>query len=125
MRHYGDEDLILYYYGESRSQATIERHLDECASCTATYRTIAGTLGLVTSPEPPPRGEQYGLEVWQPIRHRLPEPDAPWWLGKNMRWLHWERLTLAAAAAVLLVAAFVAGRVWPTPGGGPEPARQA
>jgi hypothetical protein len=115
--HYADEDLILYYYGEgpstslrpSRRRHAIERHLAECASCAATYRSISRTLAMVVTPEPPERGDQYGLEVWQRIRHRLPEQDAPWWIV----WLRWDRVALAAATAVLLVAAFAAGRAWP------------
>jgi hypothetical protein len=68
---------------------------------------------MVTAPEPPERGDQYGLEVWQRIRHKLPEQHAPWW----MAWLRWDRLALAGAAAVLVLAAFVAGRVSPRPSG--------
>ena len=121
MTHYSDEDLILYYYAEgpstspraSRNRNAIERHLAECASCATTYRSISRTLAMVVTPEPPERGDQYGLEVWQRIRHRLPEQDAPWWPGKNILWLRWDRLALVSAAAVLLVAAFIAGRVWP------------
>jgi hypothetical protein len=117
--HYSDEDLILYYYGEGPSTSlragggrdAIERHLDACASCAQSYRSIAGTLAMVTAPEPPERGDQYGLEVWQRIRHKLPEQDAPWWV----LWLRWDRLAFAAAAAALVVAAFVTGRVWPRP----------
>ena len=109
MTHYQEDDLILYYYSEGRRRADIERHLDECGACASTYRSIAQTLALVAAPEPPARGDQYGLEVWQRIRHRLPDQDAPWWLA----WLRWDRLVLASAAAVLLIAAFVAGRVWP------------
>ena len=109
MTHYAENDLILYYYGEGRRRGDIEQHLDECASCADAYRSISRTLALVATPEPPERGDQYGLEVWQRIRRRLPEQDAPWW----MAWLRWERLTLVAATAVLLVAAFVAGRSWP------------
>ena len=116
MTHYAEDDLILYSYGDdaaslraARRRADIERHLDECASCMATYRSIAQTLALVAAPEPPERSDQYGLEVWQRIRHRLPEREAPWW----MTWLRWDRLVLVSAAAVLLIAAFVAGRVWP------------
>jgi hypothetical protein len=120
MTHYGDDELILYYYGEGRSRGAIEHHLDQCASCAATYGAIAGTLGLVTAPEPPARGEQYGLEVWQRIRHRLPEQETPWW----MAWLRWERMTLAAAAAGLLLAAFTAGRFWPRPTAAPDLVRQ-
>ena len=122
MTHYAEDDLILYYYGEARSSAAIERHLVECASCATTYRAIAGILGLVTAPEPPARDDQYGLEVWQRIRHVLPEQDAPWWVGTMTGWLRWERLTFAAAAAVLLIAAFVAGRIWPRQAAAPSSA---
>ena len=106
MRHYQEEDLILYYYGEGRKRPDIERHLDECGTCAATYREIAGTLSMVVEPPLPERGDQYGLEVWQRIRHKLPEQEQPWWT----EWFRIERLTLVAATAVLVLAAFVAGR---------------
>ena len=109
MTHYAEDDLILYYYGEGRRRGDIERHLDACAACAATHRAISRTLALVAAPEPPERGEQYGLEVWQRVRHRLPDQDAPWWIA----WLRWDRLAVVSAAAAVLVAAFVAGRVWP------------
>ena len=80
-RHYSEDDLTLYYYGEGRRRAAIERHLDTCAPCAALYREIAGTLALIAAPEVPERGDQYGLEVWQRIRHKLPEQDVPWWAG--------------------------------------------
>ena len=86
--------------------------MDECASCAAIYRELAGTLQLLEAPEVPERGEQYGLEVWQRIRARLPEPEAPWWV----RWLKWDRLAVAGAVAMLVVAAFIAGRVVVDPG---------
>ena len=112
MSHYNEDDLILYYYGEGRKRPDIERHLDECGACAATYREIAGTLSMVTEPALPERGDQYGLEVWQRIRHKLPEQEVPWWalLGTISRG---ERLMLVGAAAVLVLAAFVAGRYLP------------
>jgi len=73
-QHFTDDDLTLYYYGEGRRRHDIERHLESCAPCAATYREIAGTLAMVAAPEVPERGDQYGLEVWQRIRHKLPEP---------------------------------------------------
>ena len=117
MTHYAEDDLILYYYGEDPStslragprRADIERHLATCAPCANAYAAISRTLAMVATPEPPERGDQYGLEVWQRIRHQLPEQDAPWWIA----WLRWDRLALVPAAAVLVIAAFVAGRVWP------------
>jgi hypothetical protein len=106
--HYTEEDLTLYYYGEGRRRADIERHLDGCAPCQSLYREIAGTLAMIAAPEVPERGDQYGLEVWQRIRHQLPEQDAPWWTTL----FRVDRLALVAATAMLVVAAFVAGRVW-------------
>jgi hypothetical protein len=95
----------------------VERHLAACTGCAAVYREIAGTLALVAPPDAPERGDQYGLEVWQRIRHQLPPQDGPWWTA----WLRWDRLTLAAAAAVLVLAAFVAGRLSPRPSSVPDP----
>src|SRR5262249_6771433 len=83
-----------------------EVHLGTCATCASLYREIAGTLAMIAAPEVPERGDQYGLEVWQRIRHKLPEQAAPWWAGL----FRYDRLAFAAAAAALVVAAFVAGR---------------
>ena len=73
--HFTEDELTLYYYGEGRGRPDIERHLESCAPCTATYREIAGTLAMIAAPEVPERGDQYGLEVWQSIRHKLPETE--------------------------------------------------
>ena len=109
--HYTEEDLILHYYGERRGAGRdVERHLESCSPCRTAYQAMAGTLALVTPAEPPARGEQYGLEVWQRIRHQLPERENAWWMAAG--WFG--RNHLATAAALVLVAgAFVAGRVWP------------
>ena len=88
------------------------------AACAAAYREIAGTLALVVEPPLPERGDQYGLEVWQRIRHKLPEQGLPWW----SLWFRGERLMLVAAAAVLVLAAFVAGRYLPREQAGSAPA---
>jgi hypothetical protein len=116
-RHFSDDDLALYYYGEGRRKAEIERHLDECASCAAVYREISGTLSMIVPDAIPGRGEQYGLEVWQRIRPLLPERESGF-MGfmRVMRFMRFMRFQfrsvygLAAAAAVLVMAAFMAGR---------------
>jgi anti-sigma factor RsiW len=115
--HFTEDDLTLYYYGEGRGRHEIERHLESCAGCAATYREIAGTLAMVATPGVPERGDQYGLEVWQRIRHKLPERPEPWWAAVFRR----DGLVYAAAAAMLVLVAFVAGRVWPRqqPAGAP------
>ena len=112
--HYSEDDLTLYYYGEApsarfgaaRRKADIERHLQQCSDCARVYREIAGTLAMVVAEEAPERGERYGLEVWQRIRHQLPEAEAKfgWFTGLT------KVAGLAAVAAVLVIAAFIAGR---------------
>jgi hypothetical protein len=120
VKHYSEEDLILHYYGEAgrwttaagrrQRRSEIEQHVDQCPACAELYQSLVGTLRLLEAPDGPDRGDQYGLEVWQRIRARLPEPEAPWWA----QWLRWNRLAAAAGVAVLVVAAFVAGRSWST-----------
>ncbi len=116
MKHYTEEDLILYYYEERPRRADMQAHLDACEPCAAAYRALASTLKLVATPEAPERGDQYGLEVWQRVRHRLPEQEMPWWSV----WFRADRLAMAAAFTVLLLAAFVAGRWW-SAGNAPVP----
>ncbi|MGH9144609.1 MAG: hypothetical protein ACRD2I_26010, partial [Vicinamibacterales bacterium] len=77
--HFSEDELTLYYYGEGRERHGIERHLESCAGCAAAYREIAGTLAMIATPEAPERGDQYGLEIWQRIRHQLPERDSGFW----------------------------------------------
>jgi len=133
MSHYGEGDLILYYYGEGRRRHDIERHLDACPACAAAYRDISSTLAMVVVPAVPERGDQYGLEVWQRIRHRLPEAQqdlwstdaagpgkaawtalATWWRRLVERTFRVDRLAILAAAATIAIVAFVAGRFWST-----------
>jgi hypothetical protein len=114
--HFSEDELTLYYYGEGRRRHDIERHLGSCAACTSTLREIAATLAMVAPPEAPERGEQYGLEMWQRIRHKLPEPEsgfsrfARFW--RVTRFSEFSGFGLAAAAALLMIAAFVGGRAW-------------
>ncbi|HET6955540.1 MAG TPA: hypothetical protein VFI56_03135 [Vicinamibacterales bacterium] len=123
--HFTEDELTLYYYGEGRGRHDIERHLESCADCSATYREIAGTLAMVAAPEVPERGDQYGLEVWQRIRHKLPDRETGF--ARFARFSGFSRFTgfpgfsgfrefsrfgPVAAAALLVIAAFVGGRLW-------------
>jgi hypothetical protein len=108
--HFTENELTLYYYGEGRGRHDIERHLDSCAACTATFREISATLAMIAAPEPPERGDQYGLEIWQRIRHKLPERQSGF--GRFARFSEFSGFGLAAAAAILVMAAFLGGRAW-------------
>jgi hypothetical protein len=108
--HPSEEDLILHFYGESSHPAAIHAHLALCNPCQSEYEAIARTLTMVPAPPTPERGDLYGLEVWQRIRPRLPAQD-PW--SRFLR-VRWSTLTMGAAVAVFAIAAFIAGRYWPT-----------
>jgi len=107
MRHLSEDELVLLYYGEAQRPERVEQHLDACEACAAAYRAIAGTLSLVTPPDPPARDERYGLEVWQRIRLDLPVQELPWWVP-------WRRPVLVGAVTLLIVASFMVGRFWPS-----------
>ena len=102
-KHCSDEELLLEYYGESQESAA---HLSTCAECGARFLELKTMLNGVTL-EPPERGERYGLEVWQAIRHRLPARESRWNGLFSLQW------GMAAAAVVLLAVGFSAGRLWP------------
>jgi len=111
--HCTEGELILYHYGEARRCPAIQRHLVACEECRATYGAVAGTLTMMGTCDVPARGDQYGLEVWQRIRHELPEPGTEWWSGD---WFRRDRIAMAAVAsglAAVAAVAFIAGRVWP------------
>ena len=101
MSHCSDDDLLLEYYGEPSFP-----HLATCAACASRYRDLRTFLEGLTL-EPPERGDRYGLEVWQQIRHRLPAREPKWPGVFDLRWG-----LAAAAAVVLLVTGFAAGRLW-------------
>jgi hypothetical protein len=105
MSHCSDEDLVLHHYGETSSHAA---HLAACADCASRSRELAWLLDALPVDRAPDRGDQYGLEVWQRIRPRLPEPE-PWWRAA----VHRRLVALAAAAIVLIAVGVAAGRLWP------------
>jgi hypothetical protein len=107
-KHYNEDDLILYYYEERPRTGDIQAHLDICEQCAAAYRKLSTTLRSIETPAAPERGDQYGLEVWQRIRHQLPEQELSWWAA----WFRADRLALGGAFAVIVLAAFVTGLWW-------------
>lgn len=113
MTHCSDDELLLEYYGESPRSGS---HLGACQECGARYGELKATLDAMIL-EVPERGDRYGLEVWQAIRHRLPPPQRSWRDLFETRW------GFAAAALTCVVAGFAAGR-W-TPSGDPAATRPA
>ncbi len=123
MTHCDEAALILHYYGDDgRRRGAVDRHLDECDACAARYRALAAILIAIREPEVPDRSDRYGLEVWQAIRHRLPEQAPTRWSAG----IAWRPIAVGAAAALVLVGAFLVGRLSrPQPAGAPSRVVQA
>jgi hypothetical protein len=127
MKHLNEEDLIEHYYTKGES-AVAGQHLESCAECAQAYAALKGDLAKMEFAEPPIRDAAYGKQVWQSI--------APSLLAYEARRRGWLRggpgraLSYAAACALLVVCAFIAGRQWEhrhipaVAANNPAPARQ-
>ena len=101
--HLGEEELVLFYYGEAVDPASVDSHLSGCAECRAEYRALQQVLNTVEAAPTPARDPDYGAQVWKRIEKKLRfrRPFISWipvWA--------W-----APAAAALLLLAFWLGRV--------------
>ena len=108
MKHLNEAELIEHYYDESASPAECERHLKACSACAKHFADLQRDLDGVKPLVPPSRGVDYGEQVWQSIRGSLPVFEKP-----DRSWIRlWRPLGWAAACALLIAVAFVAGRQW-------------
>ncbi len=114
MNHLTEEELTLHYYRDAEAPAGAEQHVAECEHCRAQLEAIGRVLASVEGARVPERGENYGAEVWRRLAPRLDDRNASrGWFGFDWQgWLQPQRLAWAGAMAVLLVAAFLAGRLW-------------
>lgn len=109
MNHLTEEQLILHYY-EGENDGENARHLSECNACRDSFAALDRVLGMLSSLPVPERGDEYGARVWQGVAPRLPQPRRTWLLAFPWRWA-----LGGVAFASLLVAAFLAGRLYPVP----------
>jgi hypothetical protein len=107
MKHMTEEELIAYREGVAAERAVISGHLAACEECRAELERIEAVLAaLDTLPVPDP-GDDYGRRLWQQIAPRLLEKRERWWQA----WFEPKRLAAIGAVAVLIIAAFLAGRI--------------
>ncbi len=115
--HPSEDELVLYHYGESDDPESVESHLSACAGCRAGYEGLKRALAVIESVPVPEPDERFEDRMWERVQPRLAAPARPvWWMLFTPA-----RLALAGGVAVLVIAAFVAGRNWPRP----EPAAPA
>jgi hypothetical protein len=110
-KHLNEEQFVLYYYGEDASglQESVEEHLGECETCRTAYQTLQRVLNSVDSLPVPERGAEYESEVWGAVERRLPRRGESFisrWFAAPI----WKPVSAAAAMALVVIAAFLAGR---------------
>ena len=103
MNHLSEEQLVLFYYGESADAGGVEGHLSGCEACRSELRALQVVLNTVDGAQIPERPADYGSAVWERIESRLPAR----WGPAMWRWWIW-----APAMGALLAAAFLAGSLW-------------
>ncbi len=121
-QHLNEEQLIELYYGDLEDGAAAQAHLTDCRACGDDYRQLSNLLEIVKEAPVPERGEEYGREVYLRLLPLLEENAAAGTaIDVEPRWSvieAWKNLvrdwswTGATAMAMLLVAAFLAGRFW-------------
>ena len=120
MNHLSEKQLILFHYGEVGQGEPLAAHLERCSLCRSQYQALQNTLGSLDMAPIPERSEEYGQAVWQQLRSHLPTQTSP--SGFGQLWarmkagglvVRWPRWSTAAGMALLIGAAFLAGRFWP------------
>jgi hypothetical protein len=109
--HLTEDDLVLHYYGELEQPAAARtaEHLRECPACNASFTTLQRVLAAVDSMPPLEVGDGFERKTWARLQ---PELDG----GSRKGWRSWflispARLAWVAGIAILVAAAFFAGRV--------------
>lgn len=110
MNHLSEEQIVLHCYGDADDAPAIEGHLRACAECRERLGHVQGLLSQIEPtdvPEPPAIFEE---KTWLRIRDRLPQRHSglqQWIFGTAGKW------ALGGVVALLIAAAFFAGRFWP------------
>jgi hypothetical protein len=108
MKHLTEEQLMLFYYQDVCDAKAIADHLAVCTACKSEFSRLSSVLAEVKPTAVPEPAQDYELRTWQAVRAKLPEgkPSASPFKGMfpSQTW------GMAAAAAVIVVIAFLAGR---------------
>lgn len=112
--HVTDDELILRYYGELDADAAtiVDSHLRTCEACSASFTRLQRVLAAVETAPAIPVADGFERTVWARLQPELGtrRPGGPrGWMGSILTTPG--RLAWVAAAAVLVAAAFFAGRV--------------
>lgn len=108
MKHLNEEQIVLHYYGDAEGEPELSKHLAECSACREEFQRVQALLGSLAPAEVPDPPAFYEEKTWLNLRDRLPRHAA-----RRRFWASPPRWAIAGLTAVLIVAAFLAGRFWP------------
>ncbi len=113
--HISDDELVAHYYGElsDEAEARTAVHLDQCEECHANLarlKRVMAAIDMATMPEPPAGFE---ATVWQRLQPSLAADVVRNGRDAWSRSSIWKLGGWGSMAAGLLLAAFLAGRMWP------------
>lgn len=109
MNHLSEEQIVLHFYGDAEGEDEIRLHLEHCPECRREFERVQNLLrsiGPTEVAEPPAFFEE---KTWLNLRDRLPEKRGRLWRRPSAP----SKWAIAGVMALLLAAAFVAGRFWP------------
>jgi hypothetical protein len=111
--HLTDDDLVLHYYGEM-NEAAEERtcaHLDTCETCRQNLAALERVMAAIDSAPVPEPDAWFEQRTWARLESSLADrPQAAAVLPRASWALPWRALAWGAAAALVVIAAFVAGQ---------------
>src|ERR1017187_112071 len=112
--HLNEGQLLDYRYGDlADAAALVGEHLHECEKCRASYESLRSVLAMVEALPVAEPGPHFEARVWNKIAPKLARPGFDW--STLTAWMSPKRLVAIGAVAVLIVAAFLAGRISRTP----------
>ncbi len=118
MKTITEQDLVLHYYGEGSDGEAIAAALERSPELAAHYREIRLVLDAAATVEVEGPLAGYESRLWRQLEPQLDDASARRFFRPEL--LLDRRWALAAAALVLLVATFLAGR-FSAPPAAPEP----
>ena len=106
--HLTEEELVLHFYGEHRSQeARVDAHLDSCPQCQTAWTALREALQMVDDAVVPEPGPGFERAMWARVQQALPAPQPM----RHRVWpfSHLASVPALAAAAALVLAVALAG----------------
>ncbi len=117
--HLTDDELVLHYYGEMSESAEARAcaHLDECLGCRENLARLERVMAALDRAELPEPDAFFEARTWARLEGDVMRLKAQGAVvpAAATRGVPWHAIAWGAAAALIVIAAFVAGRFYSGP----------